>query len=479
MAIQTKTVRELPVASRKLFEKATTSIAQKNYRYAFDMLCGLLHAEPGFTEGRKALRQAQLESIGNKASFTREAVAFVKTFWALQVKGPLLLKQGRVAAALELAEQALCVDAALLPALTFLAKAAQAGDLHDVAVQALEIAVYFNPKNSVVMSELGHLYEQVQEFDKGLKVWQTLAERYPNNLQIGNEVKRFHALAAMKRAKWEEAESYRDVIKDKKEAETLEQQTRASARDEDTLQSLIRIAEQAVAQQKTVANHKKLAELYRQAKDWDRALAQYDAIVQLSGSLDPAIDEAITDVHRARFDDAIEQWVSYGKANPDKQAEVKTNIATLTQQKEDIVFERMLERVKRYPNDAGYRFELAMLYWNRKDMDKALQEFQLSQRSPQYRRRALAYMGRCMVTKGLPDLAVEQFNAALDGMEKNDPDRKDVLYDLAQIYETRNQRDLALTCYREIYSLDVNYRDVGARLQRMYKPETKPGDGCA
>jgi tetratricopeptide (TPR) repeat protein len=469
MTIPTKTLRDLPVTSRKLFEKAGAAIAQKNYPYAFDMLRGLLRAEPGFSEGRKALRQAQLESVGNKASLVRGALALLKTAWPLFVKGPMLVQKGKLRDALDLAEAALCADPALFPALQFMSKTAQAAGLLEAAVQAMETALFFKPKSTSVMIALAQLYGQVEEFDKGLRLWQTLLERNRNNPKIESEVKRFHALAAMKRAKWEEADSYRDVIKDKQEAETLEQQTRSAARDTDTLQDLIRAAESALAQQKSVSNHKRLAELHRQAKNWDAALAQYEALIALSGSLDPAIDDAITDVHRARFADAIEQWQAFARTHPEKAEEAETNIVALRKQKDDIVFDRMLQRVRRYPNDAGYRFELGMLYWQRNELDHALQELQLSQRSPQYRRRALACMGRCMVKKGLPDLAVEQFNAALDGMEKNDPDRKECLYDLALIYEQRGQRDQLLTCLREIYAMDVNFRDVGARLQELYK----------
>lgn len=471
MAIVPKALQELPPASRKLYERAHTAVVQKNYFYAFEMLRGLLRREPGFNEGRTALRQTQLERVGNKPSLMRQCSAFCKVGWRLMTQGPVLLKQEKYAEALDLAETAMEADPTSTSTLSFLAKTAEAAGLLEIAIQALEISAHHHPRNNATLINLARLYTAVEEYTKALKVWQTMAELHPNNPEIEGEVKRLMARAAMKQAKWTEAESYRDVMKDKGQAETLEQQTRVSARDEDTLQSLTAAAEKAVEQQSTVANHRRLAQLYRQGLNYDKALEQYQLVIDKMGSLDPAIDDAIMEVHSARFDDAIKQWQGYAQAHPDKQAEAAANIGQLEKQKDEMRLTRLLERVRRYPNDAGYRFDLGLLYWTRNEVDLALQEFQQSQRNPQYRRRALAYMGRCMVKKGLPDMALEQFRAALDGMDKTDPERKDCLYDLAAIYETKGMQAETLAAYREIFSLDVNYRDVGAKLQAYYKQD--------
>jgi len=468
MEIVARSLQDLPPASRKLYERANTAIMQKNYFYAFEMLRGLLRREPGFNEGRKSLRQAQLERVGNKASAMRQCSALLKVGWRLMVQGPMLVRQAKFAEALDLAEGAMELDPTAGPTLKFLAKAAEAAGLLEIAIQALDICAYHHPKDDATLINLARLYTVVEEYTKALKLWQTLSERHPNNVEVENELKRLTAQAAMKQAKWAKADSYRDVMKDKTEAETLEQQTRVTARDEDTLQSLIVAAEKDVAQQSTVANHRRLAQLYRQALNYDKAVEQYQLVIDKMGSLDPAIDDAIMEVHSARFDDAIAQWGRYAQAHPDKEAEARGNIRQLEQQRDELRLHRLLERVKRYPNDAGYRFELGELYWRRDQVDLALQEFQQSQRNPQYRRRALAYMGRCMSKKGLTDMALEQFRAALEGMEKADPERKECLYDLADAYDSKGMSDEALACLRELFSIDVNYRDVGAKLQKYY-----------
>jgi tetratricopeptide (TPR) repeat protein len=202
---------------------------------------------------------------------------------------------------------------------------------------------------------------------------------------------------------------------------------------------------------------------------WDKAIEQYTRILNASGSMDPAIDEAITELMVAKYDEQINNWKAYVKTNPDKQADADTNIALYEQQKQDMLFNRMVERVQRYPNDAAYRFGLGEIYFQRGQFDKAIGEFQLSQKSAQYRIRALAFMGKCTMHKGLLEMAIEQFKAALEGFEKTDPMRKECLYDIACSYEKLNQHDPALNAFRELYAIDVNFKDTSAKLERYYK----------
>jgi thioredoxin-like negative regulator of GroEL len=291
-------------------------------------------------------------------------------------------------------------------------------------------------------------------------------------MEAQTEMKQATAVAAMKKGKWDQAESFRDVIKDKEQAQTLEQQERIGARDKATLLSLIGAAEKALAEKATAANHKKLADLYRQNRDNEKALQHYNAVVEKTGAMDPAIDAAITAVLCQRFDDAIAQWRTYGEQDASRREDAERKIALIEQQKADTLLTRLKERVERYPNDANYRFELAEQYWERRDTDAALREFQLAQKSPQLKKRAQVYMGKCLTEKGLADLAIEQYLAVVREPGPMDADRKDCLYCLAETYEKAGRADEALKCLKEIFSADVNYRDVSARISKYYQAST-------
>ena len=469
MVIETKKLQEVSSSRRQLFEKARGAIAQKNYAYAFQMLRELLSAEPGLFEARMVLRQAQLERVDNKVSQVRQFTARLKTFPSVNMKGPGLLKKGKVAEALDVAEQAMEHDPTLMPTINFLAKAAQEAGLINVAVNTLEIGVRFNPKNVQGLRDLATLYAKAGEDGKALQVRQQICELRPSDLGAQTELKQATAMAAMKEGKWNEAESYRDVIRDKEQAQTLEQQERLAARDEETLLNLIKSAEAAVAENATAATHKRLADLYHQKKDFDKALEQYDLVVEKTGTMDPAIDAAITRVLSDRFDDAMEQWRAYGEQDESRKEEAEQKAAEIQQQKDETVFTRAKARVERYPTDANFHFQLGELHLSREEYDDALGEFQAAQRSPQLKRKAYACMGKCLSAKELFDLAVEQFKSALEGAQTMDRDKKDCLYHLGLAYEGQENREAAADCFKQIYAADVNYLDVSTRIESHYK----------
>ena len=471
MTISTRSVAGLPAPQKRMFERARNAMLQRNYSYAFEMLRTLLQAEPGCSEARQALHRVQLESLGGMPTAGVKMGAVIKTFIPTLISGPLLLKKGKVIEALDLAENAMAADPTAILALHFLARAATAAGLTEVATNSLEMCADYHPKSARTLRTLAAHYREIGEINNAIRVLQLILELKPNDLNVENELKQCTAIAAMGEGKWEEAESFRDVLKDKEMAQTLEQQERLAARDEGTLKNLIQAAEKAVTEEPTATTHKRLADLYRQAHEYDKALEQYEFVIERTGTMDPAIDDAIIGVLADRFDDAIAQWREYGAAGPANEEEAAQQVAAIEEQKEEMLFERFKERVRRYPNDTKYRFALGEKLFEREDIDGAMKEFQLSQRNPRLRRNGLAYMGKCLMAKKMTDMAVEQFGMALAEDDRMDKARKDILYHLALAHGETGQHEEALKCLKQIFAADVNYRDVGQRIEQYYQQE--------
>jgi tetratricopeptide (TPR) repeat protein len=119
-----------------------------------------------------------------------------------------------------------------------------------------------------------------------------------------------------------------------------------------------------------------------------------------------------------------------------------------------------------------YRFQLGELHYQRGEYDEALKQLQIAQRNPQLRKRAGAGMGKCMIEKGLLDMAIETFTAALGDTQHIDGESKDILYNLALVYESSGKDKDALECLKQIFAVDVNYRDVGTRIESFYQKGT-------
>jgi DNA-binding SARP family transcriptional activator len=65
-------------------------------------------------------------------------------------------------------------------------------------------------------------------------------------------------------------------------------------------------------------------------------------------------------------------------------------------------------------------------------------------------------------------MAIEQLTAALAEMLVMDKAKKEALYYLAKTYEASGNEEKALESYKEIYQADVNYLDVGKKVQEFY-----------
>ena len=472
MALKTTKISDLSAQQKSLFDSSKKAIAQHNHGYAFQMLRTLLQSTPGCMEARLVLRLAQHEKFGDKVSPMQKLTAMLRNAYPVFVRGPLLLRKGKIAEAFDVAERAMECDPSSAPTIFFLVRCAEAAGWATVAVNALETGLRFSPQHISLLRTLADWYEKVGDVNRSLQVRQQLCALRPDDLSLQNTLKQTTARAAMEQGKWEEADSFRDIVKDRDQAQVLEQQERIGARDEETLANLVRAAEQKVAEQPTPANLKKLADLYQQSGDFDKALESYNRVIEQSGTMDPAIDTAMTKVLVMRFDDAIKQWRAYAAEDETRQAEAEQNIAEIEKQKGETILERYQERVQRYPNDATYRFELGELHFQRDEIDEALKQFQAAQRNPKLRARTQAYMGKCMSAKGLTDMAIEQLSAALEGTERMGSEKKDILHSLALLYADAGKDEEALKHLKEIYAVDADYRDVGQRIEKHYKSQS-------
>ena len=123
---------------------------------------------------------------------------------------------------------------------------------------------------------------------------------------------------------------------------------------------------------------------------------------------------------------------------------------------------------QKYPNDAGFKFELGKLYRQTEKIDLAIQQFQAAQRNPRLRIGALVELGACFKAKRLFDLAVQQFETAKQEIAGFDAQKKVVVYELATCYEAMNRKEQALEEYKLIYSWDIGFRDVASKIDQSY-----------
>src|SRR6201999_2857939 len=86
-----KSANEISRDVRAIFQKGNDALIRENYDYAVDLLMQVLDKEPGFYEGRKALRSAQQRKAGAGRSFLKKAFSSASSA-PLIAKGQLALR---------------------------------------------------------------------------------------------------------------------------------------------------------------------------------------------------------------------------------------------------------------------------------------------------------------------------------------------------------------------------------------------------
>ena len=149
-------------------------------------------------------------------------------------------------------------------------------------------------------------------------------------------------------------------------------------------------------------------------------------------------------------------------------AEAKSALESLRKEARTMRREQAENMVQRYPNEFSYRYELGELYFEDGEVDAAIKELQLAQRSPKVRVQALILLAKAYKAKGILDLAIEQFNSAKSEISGVSDVKKDILYELGTCYEQQGDMEKAMIEFKSLYSADIAYRDVSEKIEAFY-----------
>ena len=454
------TLDQIPRKTRDLYEKAMSALERGNAGYALDMLKQVIDVEPRFSLGRKNLRIAQVKALlaTKPNAMTHQMASLKGTFTLMGAQGKL---KKDPKAALEGAEKLLALDPLNLPFLKFFAQAAEAAEMPELAVQTLEIARPYYAKDVEFLRLLARLYIATNQPGGAKDCYAAVAELLPNDQVAIKNLKDAAALDTMKAGGWNDMKSdFRSKLKDKKEAILLEQQAK-SVKGESDIDTLIASRLMEIQREPQNMNFRRaLADLYVRAERFDDALKALAEATKAAGRSDPQIERTTSLIKVKKLDAAIAAA---------KEAGDEAAAAAKDQEKAAFLYDDAVDMVKRYPNDLQFRYELGYQFYLRKQHNEAIEEFQLAQRNPQRRTRALYYLARCFQEKGQPDIAFEQLQKAASELTLMDETKKDVVYEMGVLAEQMGRKDEAIAFFKEIYSVDIKFRDIAQRIESSYK----------
>lgn len=463
-----KTLDNINRIAREQHEKALSALERNNYDYAIEMFQQCLALEPNFVQGRKHLRAVQMKRAESQGAF-RRAMASAKSQPALMKARAILGKNPSEAMAL--AEQALSEDPKNAQALLLLAEAADAGDFPETTAQTLEHYTKLNPRDVKSAHWLARCYSALSRFDMARDVFERILQANPSDFDAQKGLKDATAHGAMHGGGWDEAQSFRDIIKDKDEAASLEQQSRV-VRAEDMTENLIRESlSKLSADPNNPVIQRELGKLYGQKGDYERSLQYLEKLFASEAGSDPTLEKEITEVRQKRVSDKLAAKKQQQQAQPDNVA-LQQELAALERELDELQLKDALRLVEKYPNDLMYRYDLGVLYMKTDNVQEAIEQFQRSVGQPQRRVSSLNYLGQCFQHLGLHDLAIDQYIRAIEELPMMDGVKKEITYNLGCAYEALGDTEKAIAEFKKIAAIDFSYRDVRTKITRRPPAKT-------
>jgi len=462
-----KTEKELSETQRSHWLKAVAAIELRNFGYAISLLQGVLKQEPQFLTARQLLRRAEVtKSKSAKKSFFNYSTAPIAV-----MKAQREIKKDPKRA-VEMLEEILEKEPYNRQANLVLKEAAVAAGWPEIGVFALRTLLEEYPRDVKVLHELGRLHHELGESDREVEIYNQITEINPLDAEALRLGKDASARASMTTGGWTQAVSYRDLIKDKEMAVSIEQQSRMRL----TGESLDKqIAETYALQQAEPGNidlARRLGALSEQKDDIAAAIGWYQYAADLTKGADAGLIRKVSDLKTKGLEREIaahEEFLSTHAADHELSAKKTEELRVAKKKRAEILVEDARERVERNPTDLQLRFELGEHLVNAGHFREALPELQRARQNPNARLKAMNMLGRCYNDLGMLDLAMKQLEEASREILAMDAMKKEIIYNLGLVYERMGEREKSLSCMKQIYEADYGYRDVATRVESSYQ----------
>ena len=448
-------VADLPQSLGDLVLKADAAIEQNNLGYAVKILLSVLKAEPGFVEGRKKLRAAEMKIAGppkKKGLFGGGGAGKLK---GKAKKDP--------AGVIDDIEKELEKDPYNASLNELLHDVSFNLNMLDTAAFALETIRRATPDNTKLLHKLALFYEARNMPEEAAAVYKDIVKSDPTDTDAVKGEKDMTARASMARS---QDASGALVKKDDKETLALEKASRAAM----TQDQLEEKRDQLVQQYNEDVNNfevvKQLAAIYEQSEDWSMAQQMYEWAHTLSPG-DAALKKKANNMKDRSGEAEIRALEARAEEDPDDE-EAQAALEEYQQTRAAAQVDERRKRVEQNPTDPQLRFDLGQALYHAGEYSDAIPHLQQATRNPHIRTRVLLLLGRTFDAKGMSDMAIKQLADANSELTVMDKTKKEVLYELGLIHEKVESGDEALNCFKQIYEVDYGYRDVAHRVESSY-----------
>ena len=468
MAVRTE--KELSETQRSHWLKAVAAIELRNFGYAISLLQGILKQEPEFLTGRQLLRRTE----ATKSKTAKRTLFNISTAPLAVMKAQREMKKDPKRA-IEIIEKVLEEKPYHRQANLLLKEAAVTAGWPEIGIFALRTLLEENPRDAKVLRDLGRLYHDLGKSDEEVEVYNRISEIDPLDAEALRLGKDAAARASMTTGGWTQAESYRDLIKDKEAAVSLEQQGRTKLSGEALEQQIAETYARHQAEPQNVDLARKLGALNEQTNNVQAAIEWYQYAADLTKNTDSGLLGKVSDLKMKESEREIaehEEFLATHPASHKSYGKRAEELKAARKKRAEMLVDEARTRVEGNPTDLQLRFKLGEHLANAGRFREALPELQRARQNPSARLKAMNLLGRCYHELGMLDLAAKQLEEAGKEILTMDAMKREIIYNLGLVYEKTGEKEKSLSCMKQIYEADYGYKDVATRVEGSY--EQKP-----
>ena len=437
----------------KFLEQAADAAKRRNYAMAVKIYGQVLSIQPDFGEARAGLRRALFQKAAQKPPSKLTAMLFGGVH--LLIAGAQRLARAHAGAAKSL-ERYLAMDPAAEGANLKLGDSLRRAGFGKSALAVYAAYAELQPRCLEACRAAGALYYEQGKMREALEMYEQALKVDPRDQESLKARKNLAAEGALQSTGIEQAESSRDLIKDKQKQKQLERQERLQLSAEEVEEELDELEQRLQERPGDEALLRRGAKLRAMAKDLRGALDLIEQLLQIHADDGELLAQASE--LRIRLQ---EQMVQKAEKRGDEAAAARARQAL-----GQLRVGEARRRVERNPADLGARYDLGSGLLEAGQLDEAIAELQQAVKDPRKKTDATFLLGQAFQHKELHDLALGQYEKALEAAGGG-PRAKEALYEMGAICEAQGKHDDALRHFTKILEQDIGFRDVAKKVEAL------------
>jgi tetratricopeptide (TPR) repeat protein len=337
--------------------------------------------------------------------------------------------------------------------------------LHDVQLAYLKTAQEAKPKDPGVNKLCAEALRQVGQYDQAIACWHRVQQARPNDEEAERQIARLAVEKTIAKGGYEDPNRTSESLRGQQQ-----QQQRQSTAPEISPEK--RLQKEIARHPDDISKYLELGELYVSREEYDKAEEIYSRAFEASDG-----DEDV----RERWEDAQMRHLRQTVARADREAkrtgseEAKKRFADLKRELNAKELEVHKNRVKRYPNNLGFRYDLGLRYQMNGRYNEAIAEYQQARNDPRRRGLCMLALGQCFQQIKQYRLAMSHYEEAIKEIPDRDAGNKKLaLYLAGRLATAMKNLDVGEKHLTTLAGLDFSYRDVSTLLDKIARMRETP-----